>query len=658
MISGKTIRNLVAALKAIGRSSAGNVLPLAAGTMIVGAALIGGAVDMGRAYLVKSRLQAACDAATLAGRRATTTNGFDTTAQDQAAAYFGTNFEAGHFGARNASFSATSAESGNTVNGTASATVDTTLMRIFGNREFVLTATCRASMGVGNSDVMLVLDTTGSMDWQLSGSTETRIQALRTAMKNFRTTLATATAGSNARIRYGFVPYSSSVNVGQLLHTLNPAYLADSHTIQSRQANWTAGTVNVRTGWGDPTESTDDDTDNFDEGDWSDSGSTVYPNRDSCNAALPSPNPTAWANDGPAVVDVGAATINSSGDEVQVTTTTQPQTQTEYRCRRITEDQSPRKIQVRTNTRDLVTTVTTTREGIYQQQAGQVFSSWSYKPVTYDTSAYKAFQPVVTQTGSNGANVTSTWAGCIEERSSSAAASFTFNAISGMSPAAADLDIDSAPTASAGSKWAPMWPEVAYYRLNAYGYLTTTSPSTYGGKADYACPRAARLLATMTQAEFDAYADALTPDGSTYHDIGMAWGARLASPDGIFAANVNAAPPNGGNVSRHIVFMTDGEMSTSYSSQTSWGIEYHDRRVTDDGYTDNNSRHTSRFLALCAAAKAKGIRVWAIAFAAGTSTDLTTCASSASAFTVSNATQLNAAFQEIAKQVGELRVVQ
>jgi hypothetical protein len=389
MIADKKLIGILAMLRSLGRASAGNVLPLAAGTMIVAAALVGGAVDMGRSYLVQSRLLAACDAAVLAGRRAVGSNGFDTTAQGQATTYFGTNFDVAQFGARDGSFAASAADSGNTINGTASAKVDTTVMRIFGAREFALSATCTASMGVGNSDVMLVLDTTGSMDWTLSGTTQTRIQALRAAMKNFRTTLATATAGSNARIRYGFVPYSSAVNVGALLYSANPAYLADSHTIQSRVANWTTSTIRVRTGWGAPSEDTDEDTENYDEGDWSNYGSSVYPDRDSCNAALPSPNPTAWVNNGAADVDPGSPYIGGSGNEVQVTTTTQPQAQNEFRCQRINSGQSPRRIQVRINTRDLVTTVTTTREGIYEDQpGGQTFSSWSYRPVTYNTSVY------------------------------------------------------------------------------------------------------------------------------------------------------------------------------------------------------------------------------------------------------------------------------
>ena len=121
MIADKKLIGILAMLRSLGRASAGNVLPLAAGTMIVAAALVGGAVDMGRSYLVQSRLLAACDAAVLAGRRAVGSNGFDTTAQGQATTYFGTNFDAAQFGARDGSFAASAVDSGNTINGTTGA---------------------------------------------------------------------------------------------------------------------------------------------------------------------------------------------------------------------------------------------------------------------------------------------------------------------------------------------------------------------------------------------------------------------------------------------------------------------------------------------------------------------------------------------------------
>lgn len=162
----------------------------------------------------------------------------------------------------------------------------------------------------------------------------------------------------------------------------------------------------------------------------------------------------------------------------------------------------------------------------------------------------------------------------------------------------------------------------------------------------------------MDRATYFTYADGLVPAGGTYHDIGMTWGARLLSPDGIWSANVREKPDNGGEVARHLIFMTDGEMSPSYSIQSSWGVEYHDHRVTDDGYTHDLERHNSRFLALCEAVKAKGIRIWVIAFAANITTELAACASTDSSFTAENASELEESFQSIAKQVGELRMIQ
>ena len=162
----------------------------------------------------------------------------------------------------------------------------------------------------------------------------------------------------------------------------------------------------------------------------------------------------------------------------------------------------------------------------------------------------------------------------------------------------------------------------------------------------------------MTKTSFDAYADALSPEGSTYHDIGMLWGLRLNSPEGPWQSLVNDPPSNGGKVSRHIIFMTDGEMAPSYTIQSIYGIEWHDRRITIDGSANQAARHTARFRALCDAAKAKGFRVWVIAFASSMTTDLSYCASSNSAYTASSSAQLNTAFQEIAKNVGELRIYQ
>lgn len=640
-------------LLSLARNRAGNILPLSAMAIFAVAALIGGAVDISRAWRTQTRLQAACDAGVLAGRRAVTTNGFDTTAKSQADNYFFANFDEAHQGSRNTTFTPESADRGGTIDAVATTTLPPLMMQLFGFAGFDLSVRCTASMGVGNSDIMMVLDTTSSMSWQLAGSTRTRIDALRAAMKNFYATVEASISGTNARVRYGFVPYSSSVNVGRLLRNLDPGYLVDSWTIQSRRAVYR--TVQTTTGYSAPVRTTGSGSSSTSYGSYSSFSSTRYSNSSQCSRDLPAN--TAWANNGPSTTTTQTRT-NSSGQRVTTTTVTQPQRMTEYACS--SSGGSGWGIIWRYAYRDLYSYTYDTENPI--QTSSQVFDRWDYMPVTYDTSRFKNFESVSTPTGDSGALVSSTWSGCIEERSTVSEPTFTWSALGGFTPAGAqDMEIDLAPDSSAGSKWAPMWPNVAYIRTVTYNgvvYMNSTSRSPTGQQAQSFCPTPARLLSTMNSSAFNAFADSLVAQGATYHDIGLVWGARLASPDGLWSSNVREPPANGGEVSRHMIFMTDGEMAPSYAIQSAWGIEFHDRRVTDDGYSEDAARHNSRFLALCEAVKAKGIRLWVIAFAQAMTPELQACSSTDSAFTAANASQLDAAFQAIAKQVGELRVVQ
>ena len=158
-------------------------------------------------------------------------------------------------------------------------------------------------------------------------------------------------------------------------------------------------------------------------------------------------------------------TTNGAGQQVVTTTTSQPQVSTTYFCQRASSG-GPSYVYAQLQYRTLYSYSHQTSDPVYTTTTSTVFDRWDHKPVTYNTSVHKTFAAVSTNTGSNGTAESSTWAGCIEERSSNAAASFNYNAITGISPSAADLDIDSAPTASAGSKWAPMWPDVAYTGLH------------------------------------------------------------------------------------------------------------------------------------------------------------------------------------------------
>ncbi|MDP3550382.1 MAG: pilus assembly protein TadG-related protein, partial [Novosphingobium sp.] len=240
-------------------STAGSVLPIAAVSVPVIIALIGGGLDINRVYKARNRMQSACDAGTLAGRRAVTTAGYGNPEKAQAATYFNTNFVQDDIGATDTTFVTSSPDNGNMVYGTATTKVETAVMNMLGYETIDVSVTCKSTMGVGNADITMVLDNTGSMDFQLGSTGETRIQALRTAMKNFYNTIATATTGSNARIRYSFVPYSSSVNVGRLIYDLEPSFLVDSWAIQSREAVFNTITEQVFVGWNEPVYSTAED---------------------------------------------------------------------------------------------------------------------------------------------------------------------------------------------------------------------------------------------------------------------------------------------------------------------------------------------------------------------------------------------------------------
>lgn len=102
------------------------------------------------------------------------------------------------------------------VTGTASVAVPMTLMQLFDKEDSNITVSCTADLNIPNTDVMMVLDTTLSMNDINPGDSIRRIDALNNAVLSFYDTLETARPAGSV-IRYGFVPYSHTVNVGRLL---------------------------------------------------------------------------------------------------------------------------------------------------------------------------------------------------------------------------------------------------------------------------------------------------------------------------------------------------------------------------------------------------------------------------------------------------------
>ena len=110
------------------------------------------------------------------------------------------------------------------------------------------------------------------------------------------------------------------------------------------------------------------------------------------------------------------------------------------------------------------------------------------------------------------------------------------------------------------------------------------------------------------------YVNTLMPTGNTYHDIGMIWGARMLSAGGIFADSPDTFAAC--RSSRHIIFMTDGQMDTDL--QHLHRLWHRAERPADHRQSHlsetSNGRHLQRFRMICNAAKSLNISIWVIAF--------------------------------------------
>jgi hypothetical protein len=255
------------------------------------------------------------------------------------------------------------------------------------------------------------------------------------------------------------------------------------------------------------------------------------------------------------------------------------------------------------------------------------------------------------------------WDGCIEERQT--VRTSNFNPIP---TAAYDLSIDRLPTTGdPATQWGPLLDDAVWGRYNSYGSRTSGTVSTSSNLSrnfSYTCANEARKLQRWdTPADFDDYLDNLDAIGSTYHDIGLIWGARLLSPTGLFASE-NAASDTGGAIDRHLIFMTDGDTTTSSTQYTSYGVEWYDRRRTSSSSAPSNNDLTtqvnSRFLAMCSAIKNKNITLWVVSFGNGVSSSATTnlqnCATSGKFYSASDSAELLANFRSIASDISQLRL--
>lgn len=738
--------------------------------------LIGGAVDIGRIYAVKTRLQAACDAGALAGRKTMgggTWSASSGRANNAAVNIFDLNFKSGQFGTTG--LTKTFTETNGTVTGNASATVPMTLMKLFGYTEITPTVTCNSMMRIPHSDVMFVLDVTGSMNCAPADTIATcsnnggveksdaKMKGIRKATKCFYEALAKLDTGetcvtgeaagqpntgisSNIQLRFGFMPYSSNVNVGKLLPT---AYFADNRLFQSRTpvtstqwsyalGSWSAVTGSYGSWSNEPTPSSYNTASGY--GGWATPatnpssgrtvGGTTWARQDTtvttsagCTGLnnLSGSGGTLKAredNAGTVATATGTptnspATYNGSGGPTQQVRTysqTDPRTTRAARYVWANIDSTSNKcwLQVGTGSYSRVRSGPTDQRSITWTSL-QRLDGWTLEPVTHNISGLKSgtnwnssvsvanmsyrTQSYQMSGSSEGSmtnvnlvdNKTVSWAGCIEDAQ-------TFQNTDGdpsddwdpVPSAAVDLNVDLIPSASTpATLWGPALPGLVYTRSSGGSrtmadVYASGANSTSGQFSGMACPSEAAKLKAWTTTAFVDYLDDLIATGSTYHDIGLLWGARFISPTGIFAsenATTTLSGSAGAQIQRHIVFMTDGDTGTCSSAYTPYGVAWWDRRQSnkdnpadDTGVSTCINSHTNavtdaRTAALCKMIKNDmNVTLWVVSYGSGVNEDtvnrLKSCASSTTKHyaTATDTAALISKFQEIAAEIARLRL--
>ncbi len=668
MIHRQSDNNKSKLLKRLLRDQSGNAIIFIGASLIPMLALVGGGVDASRGYMAKARLQQACDAGTLAGRRAVADNGFDTNAELQANRLFNANFESDYLDSSNLSFDATTNDNGNSIQGVASVEIPTVIMRIFGKAGITISAACEAALSIANADVMMVLDTTGSMRYAINGRDldvdrdgnarpGSRMFALREATKIFYNILENATAGSNARIRYGFVPYTSTVNVGRLLFNQRGSSLitgknrGDTHTYPSRRAVY--GVSLRREVVEEILHSTFKHV----------NGSHAYLTRSSCNRYANNLSFSYYTVRGSSFTRRNHRQENS-GNPSNIGDVRRSFTFVSWRDGlRLSDGTLVQQCTRRTRT---LTTLPRDEETYDGTTPGVRFLRYEHRNLEWPVDDYVASidprNPAARRPSEREDRPEfDRWLGCIEERNTTAAhpRSIRYVTNRGINPRQAfDLNIDRAPH-NAATRWRPYWPEIVYNRRNFNNTEYVQSRSTNKGKLAFSnCPQPAQLFNELTRDEFHDYIDSLKPKGATYHDIGAIWGARLASSTGIFRENVNESPRNNGFVSRNLIFLTDGTLEPNNISYSAYGTEFQNPLVGPSRASKEvlRERHNARFLAVCEAIKAQNIRVFVIAFGTGLTNSLRRCASTDSAFVAADADSLNDRFLQIATNISDLRL--
>ncbi len=514
-----------------------------------------------------------------------------------------------------------------------------------------------------------------------------------------------------------------AVNVGKLLPN---SFFADTWTYQSREANttpvvygWTVGTESAIS-WGSWSAAPSNLTTDTAYSGWGNltGGGSVTINSTSWPKTYTGKNSTTCPllnTMGTGMLDytdsgsLQSASLTGSSTPVYGTDITQTlnysqnndHTAKGYRYKWSTSGAGSCRLQSSNNRSYTVSRTGSSTKPVTWTAYNNVVTGWTYKQMSHNISGLKisgsswnnsVALPITTSNGPSvylsGSSTATTlkyvanqsvdWDGCIEERQSFQNTNASTIGTSDWSPipsTAYDTDFVTVPTSgNSATLWGPILNDATWMRYDSSGNKSlsnTTNASQVSQLSSISCPTEARKLQVWSTATaLETYLSSLVATGSTYHDIGMVWGARFISPTGIFASE-NAATPSGQPIQRHIVFMTDGDTNTSTTNYSAYGITWWNRKQTSYAPSGTNTDDivNARLTALCTAIKNQNITLWVVSYGGGTvastETRLQNCATTPNApgvanthyFNATDTTTLIAKFQQIASEIADLRLI-
>ncbi|WP_421856517.1 pilus assembly protein TadG-related protein [Oricola sp.] len=176
------------------------------------------ALDVSRMYALHLKLTQAIDAAVLATTQGLTQGDIPLDqAEEKVLAYIDANLDGRNLTIEDVVIEAITVDtSAKTLQVDAHALMDMTMAGLVGYEKHKVETTSKAQFSNTKVEVVMALDVTGSMGWNISGSTTTKLQALKTASNSAIDTLF-QDEDSPDRIRIGLIPYSEAVNAAPVI---------------------------------------------------------------------------------------------------------------------------------------------------------------------------------------------------------------------------------------------------------------------------------------------------------------------------------------------------------------------------------------------------------------------------------------------------------